>query len=445
MQNQKTIIKLRPRFLKPFEQFFTKESVGGLLLIIAAFIAFLLANSPWASAYFSIRSTYFGLEMGAWSLKKPLILWVNDALMAVFFLLIGLEMKRELLVGELSRPRDAALSVFAAMGGMIVPALIFTTLNWNSEGLSGWGVPMATDIAFAIGILSLLGSRIPLSIKVFLTALAIVDDLGAVLVIAVFYTAELHLSYLFFSLVLLLISYFFGRFGGRNLLIFWIIGGISWYFMLKSGVHATVAGVLLAFTIPMKQRLATVDAHHQLTDVLKVEPFEVVEAKMAKMEDILGNVQSPLHRLEHNLIPWVSYFIMPVFAFFNAGVALEGEGSVFGMVTIGCFLGLVVGKPVGIVLFSWVSTKIGISALPAGVGWLQIFGVGLMAGIGFTMSFFIANLAYGEGILLDQAKIGVLAASIIAAILGMVSLYMFTPRSTSDAISNEGTARIEKV
>lgn len=408
--------------LTPFQQFIQGESMGGLLLVVSAAIAFWIANSSLAESYFTFQKTVAGFSFGDWSLKKPLILWINDGLMAVFFLMVGLEIKREIFVGELSQPRDAALSVFAALGGMAIPALIYAMVNWNRDSISGWGIPMATDIAFALGIMSLLGNRVPLSLKVFLTALAIVDDLGAVLVIAIFYTASLDGGYLLKSFAMLLLAFGYGFWGGKRLFLYLILGSIGWYFMLKSGVHATIAGVILAFAVPMNRAKNPTGMDTPLRAIAQADKFEEAEVKAEWMESLLHSQQSPLHRLEHALQPWVAYGIMPVFALFNAGVPLGNEGVAWTSITIGCFIGLVVGKPVGILLFSWLSCRLGLAALPADVSWPQIAAVGILAGIGFTMSFFVAGLAFESQDFLDQAKIGVLLSSILAAVVGLSCL-----------------------
>ncbi len=419
------------KLLTPFQQFARSESFSGVLLIVAALVAFVLSNTALSESYFDLKKLYFGIEFGDWSLKKPLFLWINDGLMAVFFLMVGLEIKRELLVGELSRPRDAALSVFAAIGGMVVPALIYVLFNFNSPGISGWGIPMATDIAFALGVMALLGSRVPLALKVFLTALAIVDDLGAVLVIAVFYTESLQFHYLIYSFLILSGAWIYGKSGGHRLFIFLILGLIAWYCMLKSGVHATVAGVLLAFTIPIKHAISSGELEDRLREVIQGESFEEEEVKIEELESILKQAESLLHRLEHALQPIVAYFIMPVFAFFNAGVRVSGESATWSPVIFGCFLGLLIGKPLGVFAFAWGSSRLGFASLPAGINWAQIFSAGMLAGIGFTMSFFIAALAFGEGSMLDQSKIGILSASILSAVAGLITLYFSTKDSSS--------------
>ena len=410
------------RLLTPFEEFVRSESAGGVALIAAALLAFLWANSPWAPGYFVLQETNFGFDLGGWGLEKPLLLWVNDGLMVLFFFLVGLEIKREVSVGELSEPRDAILAVVAAFGGVVVPGVIYAAINWGGEGIGGWGVPVATDIAFALGMMALLGDRVPLSLKVFLTALAIVDDLVAVLIIALFYTAGVSLFDLVLALGALALAFAYGRGGGRNLKVFALLGLVLWFFVLQSGVHATVAGVLLALIIPMKRKIPPEDLQDGLRASFESQSFEEVEVKVENLEQVLENAQSPLHRLEHLLHPWVAFLVLPVFALFNAGISLGGGGGVLTPVTTGVFLGLLVGKPVGVLVFSWLATRFGWASLPEGVGWHSMAGAGLLAGIGFTMSLFVGGLAFEEGGLLDQAKLGVLSASVLAAVLGLALL-----------------------
>ena len=408
--------------LTPFEEFARSESAGGITLIVAALLAFLWANSPLSPAYFALREIYVGFGIGGWNLEKPLVLWVNDGLMVLFFFLVGLEIKREVSVGELSEPRDAVLAVVAALGGVVVPGAIYVAVNWGSEGIGGWGVPVATDIAFALGMMALLGDRVPLSLKVFLTALAIVDDLVAVLLIALFYTDEISLFNLVASLGALALAFAYGRGGGRNLKVFAFLGVIAWFFVLQSGIHATVAGVLLALAIPIKRKVAPEDLRDELRSSLESQRFEEAEVKVANLERVLENTQSPLHRLEHLLHPWVAFLVLPIFALFNAGVSLGGGGGVLNSVTTGVFLGLLLGKPLGVLAFAWLATRLGWASLPEGASWRSMVGAGFLAGIGFTMSLFIADLAFEEGGLLDQAKIGVLSASVLAAALGLALL-----------------------
>jgi len=415
------------RLLSPFEQFVRSESAGGVTLIFASILAFAWANSPWAPGYFALREITFGVGLGDWSLEKPLLLWVNDGLMAFFFFLVGLEIKREVLVGELSEPRDAALAVTAALGGMVVPASIYAAINWGGEGISGWGVPMATDIAFALGMMALLGDRVPTSLKVFLTALAIVDDLGAVLVIALFYTGEIEVLNLLVTAGALALAFLYGRLGGRNLKVLAFFGIVVWFFVLQSGVHATVAGILLALATPIKRKIAPQDLRQELRAGLERGRFEEVEVKVANLERVLGDAQSPLHRLERLMHPWIAFLVLPIFALFNAGVALGGGTGVTGPVTVGVFLGLLLGKPLGVLAFSWLAIKTGMASLAQGVGWRAMTGAGLLAGIGFTMSLFVGGLAFDGGEMLESAKLGILSASVVAAVLGLVLLARASP------------------
>ncbi len=412
---------IRPRVL--LDQFLESEARGGVLLFLAALLAFALSNSPFASAYFALREVPLSLQIASWRLEKDLLHFVNDFLMAIFFLLVGLELKRELLSGELREPRRATLAIAAALGGMITPALIYAALNAGGPGTAGWGVPMATDIAFALGVLALLGRRVPLGLKVFLTALAIVDDLGAVLVIALFYTAKLNLTALALALAVYAVLLGIGRLGVKNLLPYLALGLVLWYFVLQSGVHATVAGVLLALAIPLGRGMPLPAFQTRIRAAASSDP-EALEAELESLESAAAEAQSPLHRLEHRLHPWVAYGILPIFAFMNAGVALSGMA--FGPVALGAFLGLVVGKPLGILAFSYLAVRAGLAQLPSGVGWSAILGVGMVAGIGFTMALFIAGLAFGPT-LLDEAKVGVLLASVAAALLGTGLLLRLRP------------------
>jgi Na+:H+ antiporter, NhaA family len=386
------------RLVRPFQEFADLEASGGLLLIGCTVAALIWANSPFAASYFHFwhMDLTFGRIGGL--LAEPLHFWINDGLMALFFLLVGLEIKREILVGELASFQRAVLPIAAALGGMIVPAAFYLLFNHGGPGAAGWGIPMATDIAFALGVLALLGNRVPTSLKVFLAALAIADDIGAVLVIAFFYTERiswisLGVGGLFF--VALLAA---NRAGVRHLLIYAILGLGLWVAFLQSGIHATVAGVLLAIAIPARQRTAS--------------------------RAVLMSNESPMLRLEHALIPWNRYLIMPVFALANAGVALGGGAarSVVAPVSLGVIFGLVIGKPIGIVLFSWLATQTRLAGMLDGIGWRQIVGVGMLGGIGFTMSLFIANLAFGDGTALETAKVGILVASILSGIAGVIVL-----------------------
>jgi NhaA family Na+:H+ antiporter len=426
------------RLAKPFTMFAKRAGAGGIVLLACALIAMLWANSPLGEYYFRLWSTPVEVRFGNLiDIDKPLLLWINDGLMAVFFFLVGMEIKRELLVGELRSPRKAALSMAAALGGMVVPALVYVALNWGTPEIRGWGIPMATDIAFALGVLALLGTRAPLALKVFLTALAIVDDLGAVLVIAIFYTENLKVDALLYSFLFWGAMIAMNRLGVRNALIYFIVSLGLWYFMLKSGVHATVAGVLGAFAIPVRSRIdpelfiARVREYlnqfdqptAERTIILSPEQQSAVEA----IERESLRVQSPLQRLEHQLHYFVAFAVMPIFALANAGVALGGEGGLnwTSRVIWGVALGLLVGKPLGITLFSWAAVKLGLAQLPQGINFVHITGVGFLAGIGFTMALFIGGLAF-RGDELNYAKLGILSGSALAGVIGFTMLRMWT-------------------
>jgi Na+:H+ antiporter, NhaA family len=421
------------KLLTPAQEFIRTESASGVLLIAAAALAFAWANSPWAASYFAVREIPLSVGFGAWRLEKPLLLWVNDLLMAGFFFVIGLEIKREILVGELAGWQRASLPAAGALGGMLVPALIYVAFNPADPAIHGWGVPMATDIAFALGVLALLGQRVPLSLKVFLLALAIVDDLGAVLVIALFYTAEVNGTSLLISLLVWGGALAYGRAHGERPIVFALLGLVTWYFMLKSGVHATIAGVLMALAVPLRHKVSAQVLQNELRPLASQGGgFEQVQMVIGRLEEVLAKAHSPLHSMEHALAPYVAFFVMPVFAFFNAGVAVgSSEGELIGSVALGAFVGLLVGKPVGVAGFVFIAVMSGLTRLPAGATWSAMIGVGLLAGIGFTMSLFIANLAFADHALLDQAKIGVLSASVVASLAGLAFLSRTLPRRAS--------------
>lgn len=419
----------------PFQQFVKAESFSGILLISFMLIALAWANSPWSASYESLWQTPINVSIGSFAIDKPLLLWINDGLMAVFFFVVGLEIKRELKVGELSSLRQALFPISAAIGGMVFPALIYIAFNAGQVGESGWGIPMATDIAFALGILALLGKRAPLGLKVFLTAVAIVDDIGAVMVIAFFYTEKIVWGSLGIAALVFVVLLLINRLGVRKPLPYGLLGIVLWVAFLKSGVHATVAGVLLAMTIPAStiiDRKGFVERIRCYIDRFVDEgirngaTFTTKEqrALLQGIEDCTHGVEAPLQRLEHALHPWVAFFIMPVFALANAGVDLRTDilAALTNPVTIGIILGLVVGKQIGITLMAWLVTRIGLSRKINGVSWRQIYGAAMLAGIGFTMSLFISNLAFSDPTALANAKVGILAASFISAILGWLVL-----------------------
>ena len=434
------------RILSPFARFAQTESSGGIVLMAAALVAIVWANSPWGAAYEHLWETPVTAGFGPWALTYPLHYWINDGLMAVFFFLVGLEIKREFLAGELASVKRAALPIAAALGGMVVPALIYAALNAGQPGQAGWGIPMATDSAFALGVLALLGPRIPLSLKVFLAALAIVDDLGAVLVIAVFYTEAIHWNALLLGLALLAALGVANRLQVRTPVVYTLVGVVVWVAFLKSGVHATVAGVLLALTIPVRTRIDTAEFLERGRRILDYfdaageEGKDVLTNKrqqgaVQEMETACEAAQAPLQRMEHALHRWVAFLIIPVFALANAGVHLGGNlaGAMGDRVTLGVILGLVIGKPVGITLFAWLSVRSGLAALPASVTWRAIRGVSLLGGIGFTMSLFIAGLAFpGAPQLNEDAKIGIFVASLVAGTAGFLVLRGFRPTVEED-------------
>jgi NhaA family Na+:H+ antiporter len=409
----------------PFVRFARMEAAGGILLLASTFAALVWANSRWEFAYHAIWTTHVDIGFGPFFLSETSHEWINDGLMSVFFFLVGLEIKREVLIGELSSLKQAAFPLIAAVGGTVVPALIYVTINRVEVTHKGWGIPMATDIAFALGVLTLLGDRIPTSLKIFVTALAIVDDIIAVLVIALFYTDKIHFVSLAGALVGIALSFGANLLGIRKPAIYGFLGICVWIAVLESGVHATVAGVLFAFTIPAR---TYIDRAHFLKrgrglldrfEAAAPDSFEE-HAAVHTLEAQCELVESPLHRIEHRLQPWVGFFVMPVFAFSNAGVHILGNvaAAAKNSVSVGVALGLFVGKPIGISLFAWFATKAKLAAQPAAVSWGQIFGASWLCGIGFTMSLFIGTLAFGEGSLLDMSKIGILAGSVAAAICG---------------------------
>ena len=423
------------RVLGSFQRFFAAESAGGLVLLACTAIALAWANSPWADAYHHLWETPVAVGAPSAGLTLSLHHWINDGLMAVFFLLVGLEIKREVLVGELASRRTAALPVVAALGGMLVPAAIYGVVNAGGAGAAGWGIPMATDIAFALGILALLGDRVPSGIRIFLAALAIADDLGAVLVIALFYTNALDWMALMGAGAVFLGLLALNAAGARRLSTYLLVGIALWVLLLSSGIHASIAGVLIALAIPARTRISEDEflarAEASLAEFRAAdEPGATVmtnfghQEALHALERACDAVQAPLQRLEHALHGFVAFFIMPLFALANAGVSLSGSlGDVLrNPVPIGIFLGLVIGKPLGIMLASFVVVRAGAADLPTGVRWRHIHGAGWLAGIGFTMSLFIAGLAFGGSGPLDDAKLGILGASVVAGLVGYLLL-----------------------
>ena len=420
------------RVSTPFENFLHSQTTTGLILMGMTLIALILANSPLAEIYSHFFHTKIDFNVGSWSLSHTLHHWINDGLMAIFFFMVGLEIKREILVGELSNIKVAILPILAAIGGMIMPALIYTFINQGSQGGAGWGIPMATDIAFAISALVLLGKRVSPALVTFLVALAIVDDLGAVLVIAFFYTDEIVMLPLMLAGVSFLIMIAFNRFGIHAVLPYFIIGIGMWFFMLESGVHATIAGVIAAMSIPSKPKCTPVDFTMHTKNLLdEYDNYPVAtdhtihekqKAILLNIQDRIDSVNSPSARLEHALHLPVSLLIIPIFALANAGISIDfssiGE-TIIQNVSLGIIAGLVFGKVLGIAGVSFLAIKLGVAKLPNGSSMSQIFGVAFLGGIGFTMSIFVADLAFmGNEELIFQAKVGILCASLFAGLFG---------------------------
>ena len=383
----------------PFKWFFKLEAASGLLLLISAVIALIISNSDYSSLYFEILETYLFVGMNNFGIEMNILHWINDALMAAFFFFVTLEIKREFIQGELSNRKQALLPIIAATGGMLVPALIYVYINFqNSETLNGWAIPTATDIAFSLGILSLLGSRVPLSLKVFLTALAIIDDLGAIVIIAFFYSGDLSIIYLALLLLTFIGLLILNKLNIKKSLPYLILGLILWFFTHESGIHATISGVLLATVIPHRK---------------KEKDFSL------------------LIKLEHNISPYVAFGIMPLFALANAGVSLNGVNlnSLLSPVPLGIVLGLFVGKQIGVFLFSIISIKLKIAQMPNNSNWVSLYGVGILTGIGFTMSLFIGNLAFVDNTqYIDGVKIGVLTGSLLSTLVGYFLLLMVSKK-----------------
>ena len=427
------------RLARPLNRFFRNEPLRGVVLFVTVLVAMLWANSPWRESYHQLWQYPLSFSLGDFTLSKSLHDWINDGLMALFFFLIGLEIKEEVRGGELASLRKASLPVAAALGGMLVPALIYTLFNYNTEAAAGWGVPMATDIAFSLGLLSLLGSRVPTSLKVFLTALATVDDLGAVLVIAFFYTSDIVAIDLLYGALFLGILVL-GNFLGIRRTWFYALLGIGgvWLAFLLSGVHATIAGVLLAFTIPDRTKInedAFVDRTRQLINTFEqtcTQPGQFLTTEQMQLINRLRQTardsETPLQKLAYRLTPFVYFFVLPLFALSNGGITLEENllGTLLSPVSLGVMTGLLVGKLVGILVFSRLLVRLGWGELPQQTTWRLIGGVGLLAGIGFTISLFITELAFTDEVMIIQAKTGIFAASLLSGTLGMVWLRWVT-------------------
>ncbi len=427
------------RILTPFEEFLHRQTTSGLLLMAMAVLALILANGPFAGVYAEVLHTYVSIGFGDWALKMSLHHWINDGLMALFFFVVGLELKREFLVGELANPRNAALPIAAAIGGMVVPALFYFALNPGGDAAAGWGIPMATDIAFAIGVMALLGTRVPKALVTFLVALAIVDDLGAVMVIAVFYTETIAMLPLSIAVLLFVVLIVLNRSGVRNAIPYFLVAVLLWYALLLAGIHATLAGVIGAMIVPaypkynpevfsahVRALMDRFDASHESGK--SVMTNIALRSEIQALKNGITGVEAPLQRLEHYWHMPVAFIVIPVFALANAGIAIDvgalGE-TLNNPVMLGVSLGLILGKFIGITGASWLAIRFGWAVLPSGTRFTQIAGASLLAGIGFTMSIFIAQLAFeGQDELLLMAKTGILGASFLAGMAGFMWLYL---------------------
>lgn len=426
------------RFIRPVIEFTRVEAAGGIVLLIAAAIAIIWANSPWSEAYFDLFNTHINISFGAIHIDESLKALINDGLMVVFFFVVGLEIKRELVVGELNSVKKATLPALAALGGMVVPALIFVAFvapTGDAEALRGWGIPMATDIAFSVGVVALLGSRVSVSAKLFLLALAIVDDIGAILVIAVFYTEELNLGYLAFAGALLVLMHFAKRIGISSMLFYVPIAFAIWYGFLESGVHATIAGVILGLMTPVYAKYSDEQFRQKAVRVLerwdinRASPHAVerLDHDALELAEVAKSSVPPLNRLEHALHPWSSFLIVPLFALANAGVRFIGTESGIGEqitspVALGVAVGLMVGKPLGVTAATWLGVRLNLGVLPRRTNMKTIFGLGALAGIGFTVSLFVTELAFTHELLADEAKLGIFLGSGVAGVVGYMIL-----------------------
>ncbi|UAY55375.1 Na+/H+ antiporter NhaA [Arachidicoccus terrestris] len=432
------------QLLRPVNKFIHQEYTSGVVLFASVVVALVWANSSWQDTYHHLWETKFAIGIEELRFIQPLHIWINDGLMALFFFVIGLELKREFIAGELSTLRKASLPMVGALGGMLVPALLFIAFNQGLPSSHGWGIPMATDIAFALGLLSIAGKHIPRSVKTFLSALAVADDLGAVLVIAVFYTQQIALLPLGIGVLLLAVLWIGNRLGVRDTFFYLVIGVIIWYFFLLSGVHATIAGVLVAFMIPARTKINEQEyvqnvrkyatdfeqAHRQDGTLTTWEQHRTI----SNIKQLCLDAETPLQKIENGLHPWVAFVIMPLFALANAGMHIGRDffSSLANPVSLGVSLGLVVGKFLGVLVFTWLMVQFGWAALPQHAKWKHIVGVALLAGVGFTMSLFITGLAFTDIKMIDEAKYGILLASLVSGLLGVFFLKNVSPVTDSD-------------
>lgn len=430
------------RLVAPFTRFLHVQAAGGIVLLLATITALGLANSPWSDAFLKFWKTPIGFEFGGFAMHHYLQHWINDGLMVLFFFVVGLEVKRELVLGELRELRSAALPIAAAIGGMVVPAGIYLALQFGEPGERGWGIPMATDIAFVVGCMAVLGSRFPHGLRIMLLSLAIADDIGAIVVIAVGYTDDLNWLALAGGGVGLLAVWLLARLGVRSLLVYTVLGLFVWLGFHESGIHATIAGVILGLMTPARNYVTPANLRRvldQASEVLTMGDWDLHSHRVDPIRQLRRasrEVVSPLEYLEHTLNPWVAFLILPLFALANAGVRVQ-PADIASPIAVAVLLGLLVGKPAGIFLASWLAVRLRLASLPAGVGWPMLAGGGVLCGIGFTMALFVASLAL-NGPALDQAKIGVLAGSIASALLGMAILTLLM-RSSAKQVSADPT------
>ncbi len=420
--------------LTPFQKFIKLESLAGILLFGATILALIWANSPFGAEYEQLWQYEFGVSFNDFSLIKPLILWINDGLMAIFFFLIGLELKRELLVGEIDSMKKASFPFIAALGGVLAPVGLFLFLNQDPETAKGWGIPMATDIAFALAILGTLKSRVPLSLKIFLTAFAIIDDIAAVLIIAIFYSANINWFFILLGLLLIALLALVYHKRKFSLEIGLVIGTIVWFLFLKSGIHPTIAGVLLAFTVPIKRTLNIYEFSNNLNNIsnkivsITDDTYKHILTKdemecIDNLDHLTSEVRSPLQHLEYRLHNLTAYFILPVFAFANAGVILNTDSEINTSLMLYIAISLFAGKLIGVSLFSYLGVKLKLTELPSGINFKHIIGIASIAGVGFTMSIFIANLAFGnDAININSSKVGIIIGSLISGLVGVIIL-----------------------
>lgn len=456
-------------FIKdPLNRFIKLESSSSIILFGATMLALVLANSPLGNKFLGFWDSYITISVPGLELSKPVVKWINDGLMAIFFFLIGLEIKREILTGELSHIKKASLPVFAAIGGMIVPAMLFSVLNYGEPGAAGWGIPMAADIAFSLGILQLLGNRVPIGLKIFLMAFAIIDDLGAVLVIAFFYSTNLIWAYIGIGLAIVAVLMFISHRGFYSKYLFFALGLVVWVLFLKSGIHATIAGVLLAITVPLHRKTNTrsfyesgqtslnnfmddcnlgndksvkAEIHEKTNEILEeIEDKAILtHRQLTAIDDLVDLTEKtapPLQYLEHRLHGWVSYLIMPLFAFANAGVVLTSSGDSNVFLSMNIAISMLVGNVIGIFSFSYLSIKLKLAELPQNVNFKMLGGVSILGGLGFTMSLFINSLAFNEQVLIDAAKIGILAGSFVAGTLGYIILKITLGKGQKEKVPN---------